>query len=66
MKNRPAQFDCPGGNCADEHSSDMAQCHPLQVDVYATDAAQLQHAQDTGRWQPAEPSGYDGSHGLGQ
>ena len=57
---------CPGGNCADEHSSDMAQCHPLQVDVYTTDVERLAEAKAAGRWQPAQPSGYDGSHGLGQ
>jgi uncharacterized protein YcgI (DUF1989 family) len=56
---------CPGGNCADEHSSDAAQCHPLQVDVFATDPDQLAQARAEGRWEPAAPSGYDGSHGLG-
>ena len=55
---------CPGGNCADEHSSDAAQCHPLQVDIYTTDPTALQEAHKTGRWNPAEPSGYDGTHGL--
>lgn len=25
---------CPGGDCASEHSSDVAQCHPLLVEVF--------------------------------
>jgi uncharacterized protein len=25
---------CPGGNCGEEHSSDEARCHPLQVEIY--------------------------------
>ncbi|MGB0799243.1 MAG: urea carboxylase-associated family protein [Planktomarina sp.] len=26
---------CPGGDCGDEHSSDVAACHPLLMEVYA-------------------------------
>lgn len=26
---------CPGGDCGDEHSSDVAACHPLVIEVYA-------------------------------
>lgn len=26
---------CPGGDCGDEHSSDVASCHPLGMEVYA-------------------------------
>ena len=25
---------CPGGNCANAHSSDKAQCYPLTVEIY--------------------------------
>lgn len=25
---------CPGGDCATEHSSDLARCHPLLVEIY--------------------------------
>lgn len=48
---------CPGGDCGTEHSSDVAACHPLDVEVY----------------RPAEPSGspeapanapYRGRHGA--
>lgn len=48
---------CPGGDCSSEHSSDVASCHPLLIEV----------------WDPGEqvrqahvmpsPSAYDGSHG---
>ena len=49
---------CPGGDCSSEHSSDTAQCHPLRVEV-------LRPAPDALRdWRPAEPSGYDRSHGI--
>ncbi len=30
---------CPGGDCGDEHSSDIAACHPLLVEIYAPKAA---------------------------
>ena len=26
---------CPGGDCGDEHSSDVAACFPLQIDIFA-------------------------------
>ena len=49
---------CPGGNCASEHSSDQANCYPLEVEVFSVDPSQL-----TG-WQKAAINGYDQSHGL--
>jgi len=49
---------CPGGDCGAEHSSDVAACHPLLVETFATNAEAL------GDWQSPAPSGYDGSHGL--
>ena len=32
---------CPGGDCSQIHSSDIAQCYPLLVEVYATDVSKL-------------------------
>lgn len=49
---------CPGGDCGSEHSSDVAVCHPLQVEVFHTDPAAL-----AGWWAPAAVNGYDRSHG---
>jgi len=41
---------CPGGNCGDEHSSDMATCHPLLVEVFGGPPPE--------GWVPSEPSAY--------
>lgn len=49
---------CPGGDCSTKHSSDQAMCHPLKVEVLATDPDAL------AGWCPPEPNGYDRSHGL--
>ncbi|MEM1429733.1 MAG: DUF1989 domain-containing protein [Pseudomonadota bacterium] len=45
---------CPGGDCSAEHSSDVARCHPLQIEV------------ETGPpgWASPAPSAYDRSHGT--
>jgi uncharacterized protein YcgI (DUF1989 family) len=48
---------CPGGDCSAEHSSDAAECHPLQVDVLRPPPGSL----DT--WQSPPVSAYDRSHG---
>ncbi|MEM7242238.1 MAG: DUF1989 domain-containing protein [Pseudomonadota bacterium] len=48
---------CPGGDCGDTHSSDQAQCYPLQIDVLEPDQALL------AQWTPAPKNGYDRSHG---
>ncbi|MEY8883049.1 urea carboxylase-associated family protein [Donghicola sp. XS_ASV15] len=48
---------CPGGDCSSEHSSDMAACYPLQIDILRPAAGAL----DT--WQPPATNGYDRSHG---
>jgi uncharacterized protein YcgI (DUF1989 family) len=48
---------CPGGDCSVVHSSDMATCHPLQVDVFAPAEGTL----DT--WKQPKRNGYDRSHG---
>lgn len=48
---------CPGGDCGGEHSSDLAACHPLLVQVFRP-------ASPPAGWVPAAPNGYDGSHGA--
>jgi hypothetical protein len=47
---------CPGGDCSAEHSSDVAACHPLLVEIYSPAAP------PAGWTQPAR-NGYDGAHG---
>ena len=32
---------CPGGDCGSEHSSDTAQCHPLEVTIHSPPAGYL-------------------------
>ena len=49
---------CPGGDCSSEHSSDVAACYPLKVEIYET-----KHGL-SGTWRSPPVSGYDGSHGL--
>lgn len=48
---------CPGGDCGGEHSSDVAACYPLTVEIFAPPAAALED------WVRFERSAYDGSHG---
>jgi len=48
---------CPGGDCSSSHSSDVAACHPLQVDVYETPS------ELSAELVPASLNGYDRSHG---
>jgi uncharacterized protein YcgI (DUF1989 family) len=48
---------CPGGDCSSEHSSDVAQCYPLQVDVLEPAAGALDG------WQSPAPNAYDRTHG---
>ncbi len=48
---------CPGGDCGSEHSSDLAECYPLLIEVCADDDALA------GNWTPAARSAYDRSHG---
>lgn len=49
---------CPGGDCGGEHSSDVAVCHPLKVEVYRPRGEAL------AGWRPPERNGYGGRHGL--
>ena len=48
---------CPGGDCSTQHSSDVAECFPLLVEVFPSDPAALAN------WHSPLPSPYDGSHG---
>lgn len=48
---------CPGGDCSTEHSSDNAQCYPLEVEIYKP--VGLPEG-----WLPPIVNGYDGSHGV--
>ena len=48
---------CPGGDCSAQHSSDVAECFPLLVEVFTSDPAALAN------WHSPLPSPYDGSHG---
>jgi uncharacterized protein YcgI (DUF1989 family) len=51
---------CPGGDCSQEHSSDVAACFPLQVEVFDPGSeARALH-------EPPQPSSYDRSHGTKQ
>ncbi len=44
---------CPGGDCGAEHSSDIATCHPLLVEIYAPSAAPV-------GWISPQVNGYRG------
>ena len=48
---------CPGGDCSAEHSSDVAACHPLLVEVFAPAEGALDG------WESPALNGYDRSHG---
>ncbi|MGJ8604457.1 MAG: urea carboxylase-associated family protein [Marivita sp.] len=48
---------CPGGDCSAEHTSDVAVCHPLRVEVLAPAEGSL------AGWMPPSVNGYDRSHG---
>lgn len=48
---------CPGGDCSTTHSSDVAACYPLLVEVFKPASGALDG------WQSPEPSSYDRSHG---
>ena len=49
---------CPGGDCSTEHSSDVADCYPLLVEVFDPgEASRAKHVVPNG-------SSYDRSHGT--
>jgi hypothetical protein len=47
---------CPGGDCSQQHSSDVATCHPLLIEIFAPDAS-------VDRPPAPASSIYDRSHG---
>lgn len=49
---------CPGGDCGSAHSSDAAQCHPIDLTVLRPATAVLEN------WREPAVSGYGGMHGL--
>ncbi len=48
---------CPGGDCSAEHSSDVAACYPLLVEVYAPANNALEG------WSSPQQNSYDRTHG---
>ena len=48
---------CPGGDCSTTHSSDVAACFPLLVEVFAPANAPI-------AWSSPAPNSYDQSHGC--
>jgi uncharacterized protein YcgI (DUF1989 family) len=46
---------CPGGDCGNEHSSDVAACHPLHIEIYAPTNLE--------GFSPAKVNQYAGNHG---
>lgn len=48
---------CPGGDCGQTHSSDVAVCHPLKVEIYEADPAALEG------WRSPPRNPYGRSHG---
>lgn len=51
---------CPGGDCSSEHSSDVAACYPLLVEIFAPEPDILENH----GWTSPAPNSYDRSHGL--
>ncbi len=49
---------CPGGDCSSEHSSDMAACFPLLVEIFQPAPGALKD------WAAPPLNGYDRSHGI--
>jgi uncharacterized protein YcgI (DUF1989 family) len=47
---------CPGGDCSTIHSSDVAQCYPLAMEVL--------EAKGADPWKSPPPNSYDRSHGA--
>ncbi|WP_416884691.1 urea carboxylase-associated family protein [Marivita sp.] len=50
---------CPGGDCSTEHTSDVAACYPLRVEVLKPADGALNG------WASPPANGYDRSHGRG-
>ncbi|WP_435141161.1 urea carboxylase-associated family protein [Pseudopelagicola sp. nBUS_19] len=52
-----ALSSCPGGDCSEKHSSNAADCYPLLIEVFESDAVAL------AGWVQPSVNGYDCSHG---
>ncbi|WP_415921466.1 urea carboxylase-associated family protein [Tateyamaria sp. SN6-1] len=50
---------CPGGDCGSEHTSDVAPCHPLLIEVFAPAKGGLDG------WHSPDKNGYNRTHGVG-
>ena len=48
---------CPGGDCSETHSGDVAQCHPLLVEIFDADPESLE------QWSSAKSNAYPRTHG---
>ncbi len=48
---------CPGGDCGSEHTSDVAPCHPLKIEVFAPPPDVLKD------WTSPDTNAYDRTHG---
>ena len=48
---------CPGGDCSETHSGDVAQCYPLLVEMFDADPRTLEH------WSSAKRNAYPRTHG---
>ena len=48
---------CPGGDCSETHSGDVAQCYPLLVEMFDADPQALEH------WSSAKRNAYPRTHG---
>ncbi len=49
---------CPGGDCGAEHSSDVAKCYPLKVEIFAPAEGAL------AGWRSPQRSAYPRTHGA--
>ena len=49
---------CPGGDCSSQHSSDVAACFPLKVEIYGCDPNHLIN------WSSPKPNDYSRTHGI--
>jgi uncharacterized protein len=49
---------CPGGDCSTSHSDDLAQCHPLKVEIFRPKDGAL------AGWRSPEVNAYSRTHGA--
>jgi hypothetical protein len=49
---------CPGGDCGQSHSDDVAICHPLCVEIFEADPKTLEN------WAPQPLNAYSRTHGV--